>query len=337
MPTNFAQDIGRTHHAAQLIWNGLAESTRQGGESMRSSFASFVHRTFYCNTIFPAQEEWLVEWVAYQDLKERRFHAIKRDLYLLKSWHIDLGVTTNGFGSQLERTLCGLKRTKGVPAAKAKLPITLPLLRAMLKQLPTICTGHNLLVFKAAFALAFACFLRCGELTYDVFDPSRHLSIGSVEFANDKTHAIITLPASKTDPFRQGVKVVAPAVPGEECPVRALTALICNRPHTDPLFHLTRQQSFPRSHFVDTLNQTLKAVGVDPTGFSGHSFRRGAATWAAQSGCSEDEVQVMGRWNSNCSRRYVDRPATYRSDLARKLYSVRDGPLVPPEASWRSF
>jgi hypothetical protein len=337
VPISFARSIGRSERAAQLIWHGLAESTRSGGEALRESFTSFVFCSFGHVLVFPAQEEWLVEWVADQDGRNRRFHAIKRDLYLLKLWHVDFGASTSGFGGQLERTLRGLKHLRGVSAAKAKLPITLPLLRAIITQLPSVCTPRNTLVFHAAFALAFACFLRSGELTYTVFDPSRHLAVQSVVFAANGRYAVVTLPASKTDPFRQGVQVVAPAVDGVECPVRALLALTHASAPQFPLLQLEDSQPFTRTTFLATLKSCLQAAGVDASGFSGHLFRRGAATWAASLGCSEDDIRTMGRWNSSCARRYVDRSAEDRGNLVRQLYSTCTGPLLPTSSTWRSF
>ncbi|KAJ1034848.1 hypothetical protein NDA13_001102 [Ustilago tritici] len=72
---------------------------------------------------------------------------------------------------------------------------------------------QDCLVLQAVFALTFACFLRSGELVWDHgTNCATILTVSSVKWASD--HVVLTLPASKTDPFRQGVHVVAPEVGG---------------------------------------------------------------------------------------------------------------------------
>ena len=39
--------------------------------------------------------------------------------------------------------------------------------------------------------------------------------------------------------------------------------------------------------------------------YLGHSFRRGAATSAREAGLTEDEIMLLGRWNSDSQRRYI--------------------------------
>lgn len=256
---------------------------------------------------------------------------------MLKTWHIDLGLSTTSFGNQLERALRGIKRLRGVKQAKAKMPITLPILRRLLSHLPQLFTGRNFLALRAAFTLAFACFLRSGEVTFEKFDPSYHLTVGSVEFAPDNSHAIVNLPASKTDPFRLGVKVVAPRVDHEECAVTALRAITFGRQPHQPLFCLAHNRPLTRAFFISALRKCLTAAGVSDVDFSGHSFRRGAATWARSQGVPEETIQLLGRWTSSCVRRYVDRSASDRSQLASQLYRNRDAPAQIDRNAWRTF
>ena len=62
---------------------------------------------------------------------------------------------------------------------------------------------------------------------------------------------------------------------------------------------------------MDRLKGVLLQAGIQPDGFSGHSFRIGASTTAAANGVSDASIQLMGRWSSDC---YIH-PAN--SDLAR--------------------
>jgi hypothetical protein len=38
----------------------------------------------------------------------------------------------------------------------------------------------------------------------------------------------------------------------------------------------------------------------------GHSFRRGAATWAGSVGLSDYDIKMLGYWSSDCFLRYID-------------------------------
>ncbi|SPC67138.1 uncharacterized protein UHOD_11468 [Ustilago sp. UG-2017b] len=119
--------------------------------------------------------------------------------------------------------------------------------------------------------------------------------------------------SSKTDSFRLGTPLVVPKVGGVECPYAALR-LFC------PVH----------------LRSTLSRLGLDTSQYAGHSFRRGAATWAVSQGIDADTIKLLGWWNSDCYRRYVDRSAAERRTMvAAALYSTRQGPLVPTGASWR--
>ena len=57
---------------------------------------------------------------------------------------------------------------------------------------------------------------------------------------------------------------------------------------------LTKQQLVPfRVTFVSHL---LRLNGVDPTAYSGHSFRIGGATSTSLAGLADYEIQMLGRW-----------------------------------------
>ncbi|KAJ1025747.1 hypothetical protein NDA18_004083 [Ustilago nuda] len=169
----------------------------------------------------------------------------------------------------------GYKHIHGVWRTGAKLPITLPLLRRLVSAVDTFgdLSTHDCTVFKAAFTLSFACFLRSGEVVWDQHtDPAVILRMGSVDLAAD--HAIITLPASKTDPFHLGVKVVAPLVGSPECPIAYLHHLLSGCPSSAPLFGLgpSGTNPFPRSVFIAVLHRAIAAAGLVPSAYAGHSF-----------------------------------------------------------------
>ncbi|KAJ1035762.1 hypothetical protein NDA13_000422 [Ustilago tritici] len=179
---------------------------------MPSSFQSFCLQHFgFGTSCFPAISLQLLEWLAHLSSLGHPFHLAKHGLGALQSHHVDLGLNTSGFScGRLEHALCGYKRLHGIGHSGAKLPITLPLLRQVLLAVGKMADlfPRDCLVLQAAFTLAFACFLRSGELVWDRgTNRATILTVSSIEWASD--HVVLNLPASKTDPFRQGVCVVA--------------------------------------------------------------------------------------------------------------------------------
>lgn len=52
------------------------------------------------------------------------------------------------------------------------------------------------------------------------------------------------------------------------------------------------------SNAVQDLHFVLRKVGVDPTGFTEHSMRRGGASEAAKRGATIEEIRCAGGWTS---------------------------------------
>ncbi|KAJ1026683.1 hypothetical protein NDA13_004056 [Ustilago tritici] len=286
-PSAFVAASGLSCHAASLLWSGLAHTTRARSATVLKHFGTFTASLGIANSL-PASPTTLIEWVAHHHTLGKSFNTVKHDLYVLKSWHINLGLPIEAFDSpRLERVVRGFKCIVGNPLPVAKLPITLPLLRQLLRTLPTVCPSqHNRCMFCAAFYLAFACFLHADELTWDALGPNT-LTVSSVTFAADRSYATVTLPASKTDPFWQGATLLAPAVPLSTCAVACLQLICRHCAPQEPLFMLEGNRPFDRGSFVTMLRLCLEGCGVAPSSYSGHSFSRGAATWAARqwSGC----------------------------------------------------
>ena len=89
------------------------------------------------------------------------------------------------------------------------------------------------------------------------------------------------------------------------CPVIALRTLVERypRPTTAPLFSRLIGP-FDRKWVLSKLKQALLFAGINPAGFSGHSFRRGAANSALKAGISREDIMKMGRWKSHSVDRY---------------------------------
>jgi hypothetical protein len=174
--------------------------------------------------------------------------------------------------------------------------------------------------------VAFAGFLRMGEFTYNkaelkdrtTFQKERPL-LGDVVIK--PSHANFTLKRSKKSQF-QGVSIRLARTGSSTCPVAALEALRRHdtRPNNSPLFLLS-SGSFSRSELLGILSTRLRAAGLWQEGFTGHSFRKGAAQTALDRGLSKEDIQLLGRWSSDAVELYYKHTEENIITLSRKLLS----------------
>lgn len=158
----------------------------------------------------------------------------------------------------------------------------------------------------AAFYLAFAGFLQMGEFTYNRIESdfsSWNLTQGSVSFSKDWLFFII--PSCKTDPFCQGIILTISVASDKDCAVTSLTNLFTQFPKANhQLLFTNHAGTFNHSYVTKKLQKRVCMLGYEGN-YTGHSFRRGAATSARLAGLSEDEIQLLGRWKSNCYCLYI--------------------------------
>ncbi len=221
--------------------------------------------------------------------------------------------------ARLRRVLDGTRRLRGEADTQERCPVTKDILLQILPHF-----GHSTkheATMRAAFCLAFAAFLRVGEFTYEAKDlraddfDSWFLTRRSVRLYEDSLE--LTLLSSKTDPFRHGVTLTIAATNDEACAVRALRHLFQRWPASlsSPLFEI--DGVFTRDSVTSNLRQALRAFGLEGH-YSGHSFRRGAATSARITGLSEDEIRLLGRWKSDSYRLYIKTHPAYILAASRR-------------------
>ena len=62
-------------------------------------------------------------------------------------------------------------------------------------------------------------------------------------------------------------------------------------------------------------------LGYDPSLYSGHSYRAGAATTAGNLGFEEWEIKMLGRWNSSAYHIYLRNPKVVATFSKRLISS----------------
>ena len=111
---------------------------------------------------------------------------------------------------------------------------------------------------------------------------------------------------SKMDQGRLGVTVVIGRTDDDLCPVSALLnylALWGNSPGL--MFQWENGAPLAKPRFISEVRAALLATNLPAHQFSGHSFRRGAATTAAMAGIQGSTIQALGRWKSAAYLLYI--------------------------------
>jgi hypothetical protein len=191
----------------------------------------------------------------------------------------------------------------------SRLPITLPILLNINAIIPSLCSNvYNALLFRAMCTTAFFAFLRVGEITYcprspavlqatqvvklvDLSGAIAGLKIKFVDFKHSYNHPGIAITLSRRTDI---------------CPVQSLLDYLSHRGLSDgPLFQTLDGHAVSRKTFSDFLSLVFRSCGLDSSKYKGHSFRIGAATFAADCGFSDTQIRLMGRWKSDAFRKYI--------------------------------
>jgi hypothetical protein len=197
----------------------------------------------------------------------------------------------------------GMKRLHGTPTRR-KEPISFNQLNVLAVHYSSHPSYDNSL-FLALILTGFFGLLRLGEIT----DPNdRRLVNRRKTIRQDSLHSSTTqfsfiLPASKTDKFFAGNKVLIRNNSCDNNPIRAFGEYVRARdahfPHI-PWLWITSDGAVPtRRWFLHRFHLHFDSR------FGGHSMRAGGATLLAKHGVPFDVIQALGRWSSDAFRIYI--------------------------------
>lgn len=312
-PEDWYRDNRFPRYVAKYLWWGLAPKTRLSYETVKKSYVSWC--VGFTKRPFPATVDSITGWICFLADQKLLPKTIKSYLTGLRSAHVDMGYNIEVFHDPIIlRVRDGIRRRRGEPGTKERMPITRDILIKLLASFDQRSLQGA--TIHASFCLAFAAFLRIGEFTWNPSDltpdfPMFYMTRRSIEFFDE--HLELTLPSSKTDVYRKGITITVAAANDEACPLQSLRHLYTAFPASpfEPLFNPGRP--FTRQLVTEIMRAGLKDLGLTGN-YSGHSFRRGAATWARQMGLTDNEIQILGRWASDSYKLYID---TDRSFIIR--------------------
>ena len=254
----------------------------------------------------PALEEhlcWFMELMAVTS----GYEHCKNTLGGVKYAHSALGYEFPSSFS-LDTTMQGLKRRLARTPFQV-LPIDPTVLRAMYNQI-NINKKEDLALW-CSFLVAFFCLFRKANVVpkNSAFDPAKVLTRKNIGLNSEKEMVIVYCGFSKTNQYRK--KDMCIPIPSNEdrCldlyrHMRKLFESV-ESPDDAPAFSYGNKKFVDYQMFTSRLKSILKDAGLDPDLFSGHSFRRGGASFLFSIGASQLMVQVLGGWSSMVYTRYL--------------------------------
>lgn len=255
--------------------------------------------------------------------------SIRNYISGVKMLHIFLGYEyTFSDDFHLHLTIRGIERIHQHVPRRAK-PITPAILLAVQK----LSTSFNSLqhtVFACALFLFFS-MARAGSILPASRNTPTHQYLTRDRVNSFNKGILITLIHTKTIQFgRRRLHIPLLTSPSPLCPVAAFlhssSLLPCHQ--ATPAFVFTHAGSIKwltQSIFIRVFRQLIFRAGIpDASGFTGHSFRRGGASWAFQAGMPGELIQMCGDWSSDAYKKYLEFSMQNRVTLAALL--MRDLP-----------
>lgn len=262
----------------------------------------------------PITESTLCRYVAFLT-PSLCYQSIKSYLSAVRHFQIMSGGPDPAFSSfaHLDYVLKGIRRAGREKPRRNRLPITPELLCQIWQVWNKDPLDFDRTMLWAAFCLGFFGFMRAAEFTCPSKEAFSCLMLTPADVQVDShtspTRMAVHLRQSKTDPFGVGTTLHLGATGRTLCPVAAVLAYLAIRPQSvGPLFVFHDGSTLSRPRLVRSLREALRAVGVDDSSYSGHSFRIGAATAAAKAGLNDSLIQTLGRWKSSAFTLYIRTP-----------------------------
>lgn len=243
-----------------------------------------------------------------------KYKTIKNYLQGLRDYWMDaLGTNPMEGWVRVDWALRGVRRLQG-DAQGRKRPITPAMLLSFAQHMDflsplEVCTFTAMLI-------AFFGFFRKSNVTVSSpsqFDPSKHLRRGDVRVDLQLYCLWVQIRWSKTLQF--GERVLEVPIMGRRghpldpvawwerlcalTPGDATSPAFCYMDSTGSCRILTHAQLVSRTKAL------VEVMGLDPSTVSGHSYRRGGASFAALAGVPAELIKLQGDWRSHAYQLYI--------------------------------
>lgn len=303
----------------------FAESTKATYKTHRNTYLRFCHYMGY--TPVPVHPAHLLQYAAFL-ARSLKPSSIVSYLNIIGILHKEFGLPNPLLNNwALKSLITGIKRAIGTPPNQ-KLPISPDILLRL----------HATLNFTKSFDSSF--WAICLVAFYGLFRKSHLLPMSSKKFDSSKqlTKAdfkfyswgtLVTIRWSKTIQFRERVvEIPLPCIPRSKlCPATAIAHAFSFTKSTaanSQAFNWLDDPSstahiFTYNMFITKLRDHFTLIGINPLSYAGHSFRRGGASFAYQSGVPLELIKALGDWRSDTILIYLTMPLTIRLRSANML------------------
>ena len=272
----------------------------------------------------PASSQTISNYASFLSCRTSSFAYILNNLNAIRLLHLYNGSPVDSFDSfDVALTKKGLKRLLGT-VSRQKHPIT-PAMLLSFRQHLDLTSPHQAGIW-ALFIVAFFSFLRKSNLvatSSTTFNPAQQLTREDIKFTD--SGIILRIRWSKTRQHKEGLHIIPlPSIPHSPlCPVLAIRhyfALV-PAPPTAPFFCSPANNGsslapITAHQFSATIKRLVSGLGLDPSNYSPHSFRRGGATYAYQAGVPEHLLKLHGDWRSDAYQAYLLLPLSTRTRVA---------------------
>ena len=286
-----------------------ADNTRSAYATHRKAYLVFC-RKFHLIPI-PASTDTLCCYAAY--LARRLKHSsVRQYMNVIRILHLEWGLPNPLVDNfMVTSTLRGIRRQLGDQVSR-KAPVTPPMLKDYLTALDLTSPLHASM-WGAALLIIFGLLRKSNVMPQSptAFRAALHLRRQDIKVTPQGIE--VTIRWSKTNQFRNRTQSIT-SPPHSGSPLVPLPGPILSAPAhprsppAGPAF--TTLQSgrwlpLTAPQFMAHFKSVLQHHGHDTTQLGSHSFRRGGASWAYQTGIPVDLIRQLGDWASNAYTIYT--------------------------------
>ena len=290
----------------KAIGLALAPRTRKGYAAVSMEFNDFRQK-FGLGQIWPAPIEHLQQFMVHLNRKGLAPGTIQGRLSAIAYFAKINGFRDHTGDFRIRKMLEGWSRERG-RKQDDRTPISPQLLERICGTWVLLCRdSYEIALFKAASLITFFGALRISEVVASGKEDRSRVALQWQDVTVLDGKVQIFIRRSKADQKGKGIRVeLGQCSIGDICPVKATQMYLEVRGSgTGYFFQHTDGSPLTRFQFWKLTDLALNKVGVTGLKFGTHSFRIGAASTAAALGYSSDEIKRLGRWSSDCFRRYV--------------------------------
>lgn len=299
-----------------LLLRATSEQTSRVYHRAYNLLCQFVKTVFIGTPVLPTSYNVLAFFVAH--LFQQRLAPATISTYVAAIGYVNkiCGYKDPTQSFLIKKLLNSIQR--GTYQRDNRLPITPEILEKLTASLRyTTSSAYQYHMLKAMYLLAFHAFLRVGEMTNNR-SSSNVLQFEDIKVVKNSSGTLCQLELTfHSFKGHYNIRPITLAISATSqkpdlCPVQAVQQYLYLRgQQSGPLFCFPRVQPVSYGYFSDCLKHSLSWAGLSHLRVTTHSFRIGAASYAASRGIPDDEIQQMGRWQSLAFKRYIRLPSVF--------------------------